>query len=368
MGDATVVPFAAARPKRLLVAVGRAADAALLPPLVERLRGHHRLRLLEPHPGTPLPASDARTVHEVVSSLGPLRSRALTALAEFGPDAVLVNGGSPEATATALACDDASVPLVHLGAGRVGHAVDRTARVRRRLVSDAARLHLPATGPDASVLAAEGVPAERVAVVGSLLQDALTSGGPLPPPERAPSGVLLCLTADVRRSRRRRGLRQAVELVRALRECGEPVSFAVPPWLPGDEHVRERGYALAAAGATVLHAPTRREFVRLLADCAALATDCEDLHEAACGMGLPALLLPPPAAVVRQDAPDGCVALGAPDLDATLAALGDLAAPRRRERGLHRVRADGGTGSGGSAAARVAELLRAPEVWRRLRP
>ena len=96
-------------------------------------------------------------------------------LAAVGPAAVLVQGDTTTALAAGLAAFYAGVPVGHVEAGLRTH--DLTSpfpeEANRQLLSRLARWHFAPTEASAANLRAEGVPADRVSVVGNTGVDAL---------------------------------------------------------------------------------------------------------------------------------------------------------------------------------------------------
>jgi UDP-N-acetylglucosamine 2-epimerase (non-hydrolysing) len=96
-------------------------------------------------------------------------------LAEFNPDAVLVQGDTTTAAATAIAAFHAHIPLCHVEAGLRTH--DLTApwpeEGNRQIISRLARLHFaPSIGARQNLLN-EGVAADRIHVTGNTVIDSL---------------------------------------------------------------------------------------------------------------------------------------------------------------------------------------------------
>ncbi|ONI81138.1 UDP-N-acetylglucosamine 2-epimerase (non-hydrolyzing) [Actinosynnema sp. ALI-1.44] len=93
------------------------------------------------------------------------------------PDAVLVQGDTATALAAALVAFWCRIPVVHLEAGLRSH--DMTApfpeEANRRLVGVLSTVHLAPTGLARAHLLAEGVPDDRIQVVGNTVVDAIQS-------------------------------------------------------------------------------------------------------------------------------------------------------------------------------------------------
>lgn len=91
------------------------------------------------------------------------------------PDAVLVQGDTTTCFAAALAAFYHKVPVIHLEAGlRTGDSYNPfPEEMNRRMVSQIASLHLAPTETARRNLVAEAIPAERIAVTGNTVIDAL---------------------------------------------------------------------------------------------------------------------------------------------------------------------------------------------------
>lgn len=91
------------------------------------------------------------------------------------PDAVLVQGDTTTCFAAALAAFYHKVPVIHLEAGlRTGDSYNPfPEEMNRRMVSQIASLHLAPTETARQNLLAEAIPAERIAVTGNTVIDAL---------------------------------------------------------------------------------------------------------------------------------------------------------------------------------------------------
>ena len=112
-------------------------------------------------------------------SLNGLATRVLglvdTALTDFAPDLVLVQGDTTTAMAGALACFHRRIPVGHVEAGlRSGDpASPYPEEVNRRVISSLASWHFAATEANRKTLLREGVSAERVLVTGNPVVDSL---------------------------------------------------------------------------------------------------------------------------------------------------------------------------------------------------
>ncbi|HKE11858.1 MAG TPA: UDP-N-acetylglucosamine 2-epimerase (non-hydrolyzing) [Myxococcota bacterium] len=106
--------------------------------------------------------------HRVLASLEPL-------LNDVQPDVLLVQGDTTTAMAGALAAFHHGVPVGHVEAGlRSGNRTNPfPEEMNRRLISRLASFHFAATPRNVETLLAEGVPADRIALTGNPVIDAL---------------------------------------------------------------------------------------------------------------------------------------------------------------------------------------------------
>ena len=99
------------------------------------------------------------------------------ALRKIGPDLLVLLGDRFEILAAAFAAHLERVPIVHLSGGdeTLGSLDD----AMRHAISRLASLHLPTNDESARRLSALGIPADRIAVVGSTALDALVAFSPM---------------------------------------------------------------------------------------------------------------------------------------------------------------------------------------------
>jgi UDP-N-acetylglucosamine 2-epimerase (non-hydrolysing) len=177
--------------KRVMLVFGTRPEAIKMAPVVRQLEqspshepivtvtAQHREMLdqvLDLFEVTPAHDLDLITPRQ---GLAPLTSRALEGLAPLieheRPDVVLVQGDTTTTMVGAMAAFYAGVPVVHLEAGL--RTDDPTnpfpEEMNRRLTTQLASLHLPATSLAAQNLAREGVPRTDVFVTGNTVIDAL---------------------------------------------------------------------------------------------------------------------------------------------------------------------------------------------------
>jgi UDP-N-acetylglucosamine 2-epimerase (non-hydrolysing) len=222
--------------------------------------------------------------------IGALHADAARAVAGFAPDLVLALGDTNTVPAYALAARAAGVPFAHLEAGLRSLNPRSVEEVNRRVAAATAHLHFAPTERAAAFLAAEGVDAERVFVVGNPVIDTLVARGVrrVPPAERA--GVLVTAHRPTNVDDPVR-LARLVGVVRALAEEVGPVTFPVHP---------RTAARLSAAGLTeVLHHPgitltgpvDYDVLLAALASARLVVTDSGGIQEEAAYLGVPVVVL-----------------------------------------------------------------------------
>jgi UDP-N-acetylglucosamine 2-epimerase (non-hydrolysing) len=127
----------------------------------------------------------------VAERLGAMLTDALEFIIAVRPDLVLLLGDTHTVPCFCLAARSERVPVAHLEAGLRSFNETSIEEVNRRVAAATASLHLAPTELAARFLNAEGVPAERIRVVGNPVLDVLRELGvaALPCGERA--GVVL---------------------------------------------------------------------------------------------------------------------------------------------------------------------------------
>jgi len=159
---------------------------------------------------------------------GALHADAAAAVARFSPDLVLALGDTSTVPAYALAARTAGVPFAHVEAGLRSFNARSVEEVNRRVAAATAQLHFAPTTRAAAFLAAEGVPAERVFVVGNPVVDTLVARGVARTPVAARTGVLVTAHRPTNVDDPAR-LARLVGVVRALADEVGPVTFPVHP-------------------------------------------------------------------------------------------------------------------------------------------
>lgn len=96
-------------------------------------------------------------------------------LADYEPDAVVVQGDTTTVMGSAIAAFNREIPVVHLEAGLRSGDIKSPfpEEANRKIVSQIARVHLAPTTRSRANLLAEGVPDENIHVIGNTVIDAL---------------------------------------------------------------------------------------------------------------------------------------------------------------------------------------------------
>ncbi|GAY09545.1 non-hydrolyzing UDP-N-acetylglucosamine 2-epimerase [Pseudonocardia sp. N23] len=292
--------------------------------------------------------------------LGDIVGDALETVAAVRPDAVLVLGDTHTVPAYCLAARNHRVPVIHLEAGLRSFNPTSVEEVNRRVAAATASLHLAPTDLSRQFLLAEGVPAERIAVVGNPVLDALrlVGAGRRDPAERA--GVLLTAHRATNVDDPDR-LAQLVELVHDLGTQVGHVTFPIHPRTR--ESLRRNGLwdALTGADVTLTDPVPYGEMIGLIAGAAVVVTDSGGLQEEASWLGVPVVVL-------RRSTPRwegvhaGSAVLTGLDAARALKAAVDLTDVATRDR----IAAQPCLYGDGHTAARVVRLLHDPATARLL--
>ena len=286
--------------------------------------------------------------------LGAMLTDALELIVAFGPDLVLVLGDTHTVPCFCLAARSARIPVAHLEAGLRSFNETSIEEVNRRIAAATASLHLAPTELAARFLRAEGVPAERVRVVGNPVLDVLRELGVAACPPDKRSGVVLTAHRATNVDDPDR-LEQLVRLAQDLARKAGPVTFPL--------HPRTRARLQAAGMLDRLHVDglelcpplPYRDMVVRVARSWAVVTDSGGLQEEAAWFGIPVVVL-------RRSTPRweavaaGTSVLTGMDADRALAATLELIAPGAQAR----VAAVPCPYGDGHTAGRVAALLKDP--------
>ncbi|OZM75013.1 UDP-N-acetylglucosamine 2-epimerase (non-hydrolyzing) [Amycolatopsis antarctica] len=204
----------------IMLLAGTRPEAVKVAPLVHALRDHPRLTARLVHSGQHqdvvdqafacfgltaddylrVPGRSTGTQAELVSGLLPEMERLLR---ERRPAAVVVQGDTSTVLAGALSAFWLGIPVVHLEAGLRTYELDSPfpEEGNRQMVSRIAALHLAPTAAAATALRAEGVPADRIALTGNTVVDAVLRVAATRPAAGDPE--LARLEAGLRRDGRR---------------------------------------------------------------------------------------------------------------------------------------------------------------------
>jgi UDP-N-acetylglucosamine 2-epimerase (non-hydrolysing) len=221
---------------------------------------------------------------------GALHADAATAVAKFRPDLVLALGDTNTVPAYALAARGAGVPFGHVEAGLRSLNQRSVEEVNRRVAAATAQLHFAPTARAASFLAAEGVAAERIFVVGNPVIDTLVARGTTPRPLDERAGVLVTAHRPTNVDDPAR-LGRLVAVVRRLADEVGPVTFPVHPRTA--RRLEETGLAagLVHPGVTVTAPLDYDTLLATLAAARLAVTDSGGIQEEAAYLGVPVVVL-----------------------------------------------------------------------------
>jgi UDP-N-acetylglucosamine 2-epimerase (non-hydrolysing) len=293
--------------------------------------------------------------------LGAIVAGALEVVERVGPDAVMLMGDTHTVPAYCLAARNHTVPVIHLEAGLRSFNPTSVEEVNRRIAAAVCSLHLAPTELARRFLLDEGVPAERIAVVGNPVLDALRAVGATRRPAAERTGVLVTAHRATNVDDPAR-LDQLVTLVSDLAASVGPVTFPVHPRTRLALERAGSWERLDTTGVTLTGPVPYPTMIDLVARSTVVVTDSGGLQEEAAWLGVPVVVL-------RRSTPrwegvrDGSSVLTGLDAPRALRAAIDLAAPdaQRRVAALPCPYGDGHT------AERVARLLHEPATAALLR-
>jgi len=362
---------------RITVPIGTRPEVIKLAGVIEALRGAgHELRCVATGQHT-----DPRMAGDLFAELGcrpdaswelsgdegervgQLLSLAFAEMATSPPDAVMVLGDTYTAPLVAFAARRYGVGVIHLEAGLRSFNGRSMEETHRKMMSSLATIHLPPTELAAAFLMADGVPGERMRVVGNPVIDAIVRTGVARLPVADRRGVLLTAHRATNVDDRER----LEELVRMACELGThagPVTFPLHPRTRARLKAARLLRTLSRASGVHLVPPMPyHNLLEALAASRIVVTDSGGLQEEASHFGVP-------VAVLRASTPrwetvvTGSTVLTGLDTGRVLDAVRSLADPDELERlaALPCPYGDGRT------AERVVEALRDPEILRLLPP
>jgi UDP-N-acetylglucosamine 2-epimerase (non-hydrolysing) len=293
--------------------------------------------------------------------LGGMLADAMELVAECRPDLVLLLGDTHTVPCFCLAARGARVPVAHLEAGLRSFNETSIEEVNRRVAGATASLHLAPTELAARFLHAEGIPAERVRVVGNPVLDVLRELGVAPRPPKERSGVVLTAHRATNVDDPLR-LRQLVQLLLAAACKAGPVTFPVHPRTRS--RLVEAGLLdlLDVDGIELCPPLAYRDMVERLAAARVVVTDSGGLQEEAAWLGVPVVVLRTSTPRWESVAAGASVLTGM-DAERALAATLELATPRAQAR----VAAIPCPYGDGHTADRVVALLEDPATGPLLR-
>ena len=160
--------------------------------------------------------------------LGQLVTAAEEEIETARPDLVLVLGDTNTVPVFCLAARRHGVPVAHLEAGMRSFNETSIEEVNRRVAAACASLHLAPTQLAAKFLAAEGISAERIHVVGNPIIDVLRGKGLPSVPGRERTGVVVTAHRATNVDDPSR-LKAVVAIINALAETIGPVTVPLHP-------------------------------------------------------------------------------------------------------------------------------------------
>ena len=224
------------------------------------------------------------------NGLGGLVTGAFGVLAAHPADLVLALGDTHTVPAYALAARNTGIPFAHLEAGLRSFNPRSAEEVNRRVAASIAQLHFAPTDRAAAFLLAEGVPAERIFVVGNPVVDTLREKGVTAVPPARRSGVLVTAhrASNVDDPAR---LARLVDVVGRLAVIG-PVRFPVHPRTRARLHEHGLFDRLAALPGVTCEDPLPYDdLLDALAHARVVVTDSGGLQEEAAYLGVPVVVL-----------------------------------------------------------------------------
>ncbi|MBW6439245.1 UDP-N-acetylglucosamine 2-epimerase (non-hydrolyzing) [Actinoplanes hulinensis] len=288
------------RTRHVLVPFGTRPEVIKLAPVVHALRAAgHRVTAVDTgqHQDAVMSGDIQRTLGLAPdlrlakpNDLGALVTAAAAVLPDRGADLVLALGDTHTVPAYALAARGAGIPFAHLEAGLRSFNPRSLEEVNRRVAAATAQLHFAPTDRAAAFLRAEGVPVERIFVVGNPVIDTLREKGvrPVPPADR--TGVLVTAhrASNVDDPAR---LARLVDVVARLAAIG-PVRFPIHPRTRARLHEHGLAGRLAALPGVTCEDPLPYDgLLTALAHARVVVTDSGGLQEEAAYLGVPVVVL-----------------------------------------------------------------------------
>jgi UDP-N-acetylglucosamine 2-epimerase (non-hydrolysing) len=223
--------------------------------------------------------------------VGALLTNAYETIDMRRPDTVVLLGDTHTVPLFGLAARRFGVSVAHLEAGLRSFNEVSLEEVNRRSVAAMTSLHLAPTELAAGFLAAEGVDARRVRVVGNPITDTLRALGPnrRPPDER--DGVVITAHRATNVDDPIR-LHQLVDIIRRIAIEVGPVRFPVHPRTRARlEATGELADLVAAPGVEIIEPLPYRAMLDAIAGARVVVTDSGGLQEEAAWLGVPTVVL-----------------------------------------------------------------------------
>ena len=211
------------------------------------------------------------------------------------PSLVVVYGDVNSTLAAVLVCSKIGVPVAHVEAGLRSFDLTMPEEINRK-VTDALCDLAFATSPDAIAhLAHEGVPAERIHLVGNPMIDTLLAHLDRfdPGPAREAHGLPeTYAVATLHRPGNVDDQAQASTLIQAMHKCADLLPILVPLHPRGRARLLELGFA-DHPGIRIVDPLGYVEFMSLVRGAAAVITDSGGVQEETTVLGVPCLTLRP---------------------------------------------------------------------------
>lgn len=223
---------------------------------------------------------------------GALYAAALTHLSEAGPNAVaIVQGDTTTVPIVAHAARRNMVPVVHVEAGLRSLNPQSLEETNRKVAAAISAIHFAPTELAARFLAAEGVPSERVFVVGNSACDALLASGVQSTPVAERVGVVVTAHRATNVDDPTR-LRAIVDIVMELARTAGPVVFPLHPRTRGRlDEFEMYDELLATPGLNLCDPMPYGQMLGELATCRLVVTDSGGLQEEAAWFGVPTVVM-----------------------------------------------------------------------------
>ncbi|MFF0146719.1 non-hydrolyzing UDP-N-acetylglucosamine 2-epimerase [Amycolatopsis sulphurea] len=280
-----------------------------------------------------VPPRRSGTQAELISGMLPALDEAMR---RYAPSAVVVQGDTATALAGALTAFWLGIPVVHLEAGLRTHdlASPFPEEGTRQMISRIAALHLSPSPAAAATLRAEGVPTERITVVGNTVVDAVLTIAARDLPAResalallemgvAEAGEQLVLVTSHRRESWGEPLARTLTAVRRIVDLHPQVQVLFPAHPNPDVRAQVETALSDVSRVTVTEPLEYPDLVRALRLATLVLTDSGGVQEEAPTFGTPVLVLRDtterPEAVTA-----GCAWLVGTDVDLIVTAAGHV--------------------------------------------